>query len=173
MISSLEKRRKKQLEAAEGFLSLGMPDHALEALKQVSDFGSAEFYSLLLRGDAWRAKHNYEQALECFLKAHELKPQSLDALMGMAWCYKRTDRVAQSVECMRTAYQDHATESIVLYNMACYLALDGNREQALSWLGRALRMDKTLCKLIPAETDFDSLKHDPDFQHLLELMAGE
>jgi hypothetical protein len=60
-----------------------------------------------------------------------------------------------------------------LYNMACYLALDGNREQALSWLGRALRMDKTLCKLVPAETDFDSLKHDPDFQHLLELLTGE
>lgn len=173
MISNPEKRRKRQLEAAEGFLSLGMPDHALDALKQISDYGSAEFHFQLLRGDALRAKLDYERALLCFQRAHELQPQSLEALMGMAWCYKRTDRVAQSVDCMRIAYQDHATESIVLYNLACYLALDGNREQALSWLGRALRMDKSLCRLVPAETDFDSLRQDADFQHLLELIAGE
>jgi hypothetical protein len=57
--------------------------------------------------------------------------------------------------------------------MSCYLALDGSREQALSWLGRALRMDRTLCKLVPGETDFDSLRNDSDFRHLLELLSEE
>ncbi|MBS0203176.1 MAG: hypothetical protein JSS49_09780 [Planctomycetes bacterium] len=47
-----EKRRQKQLLAAEGYLSLGMPDHALQALKQVSDPGHSAYKCLLLRGDA-------------------------------------------------------------------------------------------------------------------------
>jgi tetratricopeptide (TPR) repeat protein len=173
MISNPDKRRKRQLDAAEGFLSLGMPDHALDSLKQISDLGPSEFSFQLLRGDALRAKLDHERALLCYQRAHELQPRSLEALMGMAWCYKRTDRVTQSVDCMRIAYQDHATEPIVLYNLACYLALDGNREQALSWLARALRMNKSLCKLIPDETDFDSLRHDADFQHLLQMISGE
>lgn len=173
MIFNTEKRRKRQLQAAEGFLSLGMPDHALDALKQIADFGAAEFDSLMLRGDALRAKCDYELALRSFQKAHDLRPQSLEALMGMAWCYKRTERINQSIECMRQAYLHHPNESIVLYNMSCYLALDGSREQALSWLGRALRMDRTLCKLVPGETDFDSLRNDSDFRHLLELLSEE
>ena len=168
-----EKRRQKHLLAAEGYLSLGMPDHALQALKQVSDPGDAAYQCLLLRGDALRAKLDHHQALHCFRQALELNPESLEAFMGMAWCYKRIDRLDQSIESMRQAYQHHPDVSVVLYNLACYYSLDHNKEQALSWLGRALRMDRSLAKLIPAETDFDSLRHDPAFRHLLELSAVE
>ncbi|MBS0203175.1 MAG: tetratricopeptide repeat protein [Planctomycetes bacterium] len=120
-----------------------------------------------------RAKLEHDQALVCFQQALELEPESLDALMGMAWCYKWIDRLDRSIESMRQAYQHHPDVSVVLYNLACYYALDRNLEQALSWLGRALRMDCSLAKLIPGETDFDSLRNDPAFRHLLELSAVE
>ncbi len=172
MIFNLARKRQRHLQAAEGYLSLGMPDHALDALTQVSDSESAVEWHLL-RGDALRAKLEHHRALECFQRAHELDPKSLDALLGMAWCFKRTDRLDQSIESMRIAYQHHPTVPLVLYNLSCYYALANDKDHALSWLGRALRMNRSMVKLIPEETDFDSLRDDPDFQHLLELSSGE
>lgn len=171
MIFNSERQRKRQLRAAEGYFSLGMHDHALEALTQIPDLSDSAFDYHLLRGDVLRAKLQHHEALDCFRQAHELKPQNLDALMGMAWCFKRIDRVDQSIEMMRLAYQSHPKIPVVLYNLACYYSLARNKEQALSWLGRALRMDQSIGKLIPKETDFDPLRDDPDFKYLLELSA--
>jgi tetratricopeptide (TPR) repeat protein len=89
--------------------------------------------------------------------------------MGLAWCYKRTDQLAKSIEAMHQAYLAHRSEAIVLYNLSCYYSLAGNKEQALSWLGRALRMRPDLRQLIADETDFDPLRNDSDFQHLIHL----
>ena len=74
---------------------------------------------------------------------------------------------------MRIAYEHHPKVPIVLYNLSCYYALAGDKDHALSWLGRALRMNRSMVKLVPEETDFDALRNDPDFQHLLELSSGE
>jgi tetratricopeptide (TPR) repeat protein len=171
MIINSERQWKRQLRAAEGYLSLGMHDHALDALDQVSSSSDAAIHCLVLRGDVLRAKLDHHQALDCFRQAHELDPDNLEALMGMAWCFKRIDCLDQSIEAMRLAYQSHPKVSVVLYNLACYYSLARNKEQALSWLGRALRMDRSIGKLISAETDFDPLRDDPDFRHLLELSA--
>lgn len=173
MIINTETRRKRQLRAAEGYLSLGMPDHALEALTKVSDPGEAAFDCHMLRGDALRVKLDHQQALNCFRQAHELNPGSLEALLGMAWCHKRIGCLDQSIASMRRAYENHSTVPVVLYNLACYYSLAGRKEQALSWLGRALRMDRSFGKLVPDETDFDPLRNDPEFRHLLELLAEE
>ena len=169
MIFDMSKRVEKRLLAASGYLELNMPDQALGELSEVADPGDNEFQWLYLQGEALRAKQDHRRALECFRRAAELQSDDLGALMGMAWCFKRIGQVDQSIEVMRAAYQVHPKVPVVLYNLACYYSLAHDKDQALSWLGRALRMDQDFCKLIPDETDFDPLRHDEDFQHLLEL----
>ena len=93
--------------------------------------------------------------------------------MAMAWCYKRTDQLPKAISAMERAYRIAPQESIVLYNLACYWSLAGNKTQCLSWLGRALRMNTVLLDLIATESDFDPLRHDPDFQHLVNLVKGQ
>ena len=44
------------------------------------------------------------------------------------------------------------------------------KTQALSWLGRALRMDASYRQLIDDESDFDPLRHDPDFQMIVSAV---
>jgi hypothetical protein len=68
---------------------------------------------------------------------------------------------------MMAAYQFHEEEPIVLYNLACYFALAGDKAHALSWLGRAIRMESSLRELVPDETDFDQLRQDADFQMIV------
>ena len=173
MTLNSEARRKRYLQAAEGYFTLGMPDHALEALKQVAPADNTDFEWLMLRGDILRVKQQHDQALACFQAAHSLRPKSLEVLLGMAWCFKRTGSLDRSIECMQQAYESHPDQPIVLYNLSCYYALDGQKPQALSWLGRAVRMDRSFYKLIDDETDFDSLRNDPDFRHLMELLTKD
>lgn len=162
-------RIARKLEAARGYLLLGMADQALEELNDVDDPAAVEFEWHLLRGEALRTRRDFRSAIAAFQRCQRLQPDVLDVLMGLAWCYKRTDQLAKSIEAMHQAYLAHRSEAIVLYNLSCYYSLAGNKEQALSWLGRALRMRPDLRQLIADETDFDPLRNDSDFQHLIHL----
>ena len=170
-----DKVRARQIKAAEGYLTLGMPDHALRELDVIADQAEDLFAVWLFRGEALRMKLEHRQALDAFRKAHLCCPTELTALMGMAWCFKRIDQLPQAIDTMKLAYQFHKMEPVVLYNLACYYALAGEKENALSWLGRSLRMDPEhkLLSQIPHETDFDLLRNDADFQHLLELISSQ
>lgn len=166
------KQRLRRLDAAEGYLLLNMTDHALAELRSIPDPAEAEFEYRQLLGECHRARQDWAAALAEFERCYELQPQDLDVLMAMAWCYKRLDRLPQAIAIMHEAYDSHRNVPVVLYNLSCYYSLAGNKSRALSWLGRALRMERKLLQLIPTETDFAPLRNDPEFCRLLEL-AGE
>lgn len=166
-----DKIRARRIRAAEGFLQLDMPDHALRELNGIENEVDERFPVYLMRGEALRVKQEHRLALEAFRKAHLEKPTDLNALFGMAWCFKRIDQLHQAIDAMKLAYQFHKDEAVVLYNLACYYALAGEKDNALSWLGRSLRMNRRLLDKIHEESDFDPLRNDSDFQHLLELTS--
>jgi tetratricopeptide (TPR) repeat protein len=174
----------RRLLAASGYLDLEMPAHALRTLDGIADPEMMPFEFYLLRGQALRAEGKFEEALVALSRAREERPTDLDVLMGMAWCYKRTDRLSQAISVMQEAYLAQPKVPVVLYNIACYYSLAGEKAQALSWLGRALRLEtslrkvtadeseferKSLRELIPDEPDFDPLRNDPDFQYIANL----
>jgi len=167
MSKNARTRRERTLEAARGYLALQMPKHALRELSSIEDPDKIPFAINQLRGEALRQGGEHQKALAAFSRALAENPSDLTVLMGMAWCYKRTDQLPQAIAAMEQAYRAKPDEPIILYNLACYFALDGNKTQALSWLGRALRMESSLRKLIPEETDFDDLRDDPDFQFIV------
>ncbi len=166
MVNSARARRERLLEAARGYLALDMPDHALEQLTAIENPEKCVFDLCQLRGEALRQKEQYKPALAAYSRALAEKPTDVSILMGMAWCYKRIDQLSRSIAAMQQAYRAAPREPIVLYNLACYFALAGKKSQSLSWLGRALRMEKSLSRLISDESDFDRLRDDPDFQFI-------
>lgn len=170
MSTRARKKLEKRIAEAEGYLLLDMPGHALAALHEVSEEEEATASEVnFLRGDALRHLGKHEHALLEFDKAYARNPDDVSLLMAMAWCYKRTDRLMQAIDSMEHAYRISPKAPVVLYNLACYWTLAGNKTQALSWLGRALRMDDSFRKLIPEEHDFDPIRQDPDFRRLLEM----
>lgn len=148
---------------------LGMHQHALEALDEIDEAEASHFSVHLQRGMILREMKDYRAALESFDRAATEQPDDLSLLLAMAWCYKRSDQLPKAIQAMEQAHEAAPQEPIVLYNLACYWTLAGNKAQALSWLGRALRMNKSLRDLIPEESDFDSLRNDPDFENLLNI----
>jgi tetratricopeptide (TPR) repeat protein len=188
MASKAQLDHARRLQAASGYLDLEMPAHALRALEGIARPEATPFEFHYLRGQALRLAGRFGEALVAFSRAREYQPENLDVLMGLAWCFKRTDQLARAISTMEEAYRAHPKVPVVLYNIACYYSLAGDKTQSLSWLGRALRMEASLRKqvgddpdlqalgmrtslrdLIPDESDFDSLRNDPDFQYLARL----
>lgn len=155
------------MEAAEGYLLLGMPQQALREVDSLRSAGAPLSDTCSIRAEALRDLGRFEEALLEYERADDDLPDQLETLLGMAWCLKRIDRLDEALDRMYRAYRAFPDEPIVLYNIACYLALAGEKSQSLSWLGRALRMEPELRKLIPDESDFNSLRDDSDFQFIV------
>lgn len=179
MAEATDIQQQRAIEAAQGYLMLDLPDAAIRRLAifpTVVD--SLPIYEQLptlrpeveqLRGEAFRLKEDYQQALKHFEHVLPRTDKNLDLLMSMAWCFKRVGRLDKAIECMRTAYRGSPKVAVVLYNLACYYSLAGEKEDALSWLARAFRMDGSYRKLVAKETDFDPIRNDPDFLYLMQL----
>jgi tetratricopeptide (TPR) repeat protein len=164
-------RREKLIAAAQGYLEFDLPERALEALEAIADPDEAKFMVLALRGQALRMLERHDEALVVLEAASVINPKNIDTLLARAWCYKRTGLLSRAIEMMDEACRLSPKTGVLLYNLACYWALAGQKSQALSWLGRAIRLDRDLLGLIAEEHDFDTLRHDVDFQNLLKLAA--
>jgi tetratricopeptide (TPR) repeat protein len=58
-----------------------------------------------------------------------------------------------------------------LYNAACACALLGRREQALSWLSKAIDAGFRDLEQVRTDPDMDSLRADAEFKRLVESMS--
>jgi tetratricopeptide (TPR) repeat protein len=159
-------RRLRQLVASEGYLELGLPQRALEILQSRPDWAHLQFEASFLTGEALRALDRFREALKPLEAAAALKPGDMAVAIALGWCYKRTHRLAQAIDALERALRENPHEALLHYNLACYWSLAGNAPKALAELGLALEHDPALRSLIPGETDFDSLRADPEFQRL-------
>ncbi|MBM80160.1 MAG: hypothetical protein CMJ78_06150 [Planctomycetaceae bacterium] len=80
--------------------------------------------------------------------------------------------IAAAISSTEQDYHIDSKDALIQYNLACYLALAGERSRALSWLGRSLRLDPQLVNLIAEDEDFDSLRHDSGFQMIVTAVQG-
>lgn len=162
-------QQQRAIEAAQGYLMLELPDAALRRLGIFQDAESAPPAVEQLRGEIYRQKEDYEKALKHFERVPTAEGNHLELRISMAWCFKRIGRLDKAIETMKAAYRDSPKSAIVLYNLACYYSLAGEKEEALSWLGRAFRMDSSYRQRVPRETDFDPIRNDQEFLYLMQL----
>lgn len=169
MAEATDIQKQRAIEAAQGYLMLDLPDAALRRLGLFTDSEETPPAVEQLRGEAFKQKEQYETALRHFERVPADAEHNLELLMSMAWCFKRIGRLDKAIESMRAVYHGSPKIAVVLYNLACYYALAGEKEDALSWLARAFRMDISLRKLVPRETDFDAIRNDQEFIYLMQL----
>lgn len=171
-MTSRERVRQKQLERqAEGYLELGVPRLALEALARLR--GPAEWgpHALFLKGEALRSLTRYAEALVPLGRAAQLDPGHVAVWLAMGWCYKRIARLDLAISALERALEVAPADALLHYNLACYHSLAGNKRRALSYLTHAFALEADYRALVDSEPDFDPLRADPDFQALTRLVA--
>jgi tetratricopeptide (TPR) repeat protein len=159
-------RIKRQLDEAEGYLLLNLPERTLTILERRADWATMQFEASLLAGEALRSLERYREALKPLEVAAKLKPADASVAIALGWCYKRTHRLAQAIDALERAVKHNPDEALLRYNLACYWSLAGNVAKALDSLASALDLDPGLRSLIAEESDFDQLRGNPDFERL-------
>ncbi len=159
-------RQTKIQRAAEGYLELGMPQHALDALAGLGDPEGFDGRALYLWGEALRSMERYEEAIVPLMEATQLAPENIHVWFALAWCYKRTGQINLAIQSLERVLAAEPAEALVHYNLACYWSLAGNKHRAVEFLSEALEIDPDYRRLIDDEPDFDPIRSDPQFQAL-------
>lgn len=162
-------RLNKFQREAEGYLELGLPHHALNALTHLGDPSQFGVSTLYLWGESLRALDRYEEAISPLRRVSEAEPENIHVWLALGWCYKRTGRLEMAVAALESALAADPDESLLHYNLACYLSLAGDKNGCLGHLAQALAMDSHYRTLIDDEADFDPLRNDPEFQAITSI----
>jgi len=160
-------RRNHRLREAEGYLELGLFERAMEVLDRLPEGDRECLEALLIRAEVLRHTGQYRSALEILERLAEKDPDNVGIRLAMGWCHKRIGRIDLACADLETAKQVDPHNALVLYNLACYYSLAGKKQEALTYLGEALRREPGLRTLIDTETDFDALRADPEFIRLV------
>jgi tetratricopeptide (TPR) repeat protein len=163
----------RYLEHARGYLLLDMPQAALRELNEISESKLSRTDFFILKAEAYRSMQDYEESRQNYLMALDYSPERQEIFLGLAWCEKRLGWLSLSIRRMLDAHRLEPQEPLVMYNLSCYYALDGQSENAIIWLRKALEEDCVLINLIANESDFDQIRDDLDFQQLVEHFLKE
>lgn len=159
-------RRARIQREAEGYLELGMPEHALQMLGRLGDPSAFDGHALYLWGESLRTLQRYFEALMPLERAAKAAPDDIRVRIALGWCYKRTGRLDLAIDALEQALLVEPEAALLRYNLACYLSLAGQKRRALRYLSQALAIDPVYRELVETESDFDSLRADPEFQSL-------
>jgi len=171
-VTARDRTRQKQAERrAEGYLELGMPQQALEALARLRHLSDVSPHLLFLEGEAFRCLLRHQEALASLSRAAQAQPDNVHVWLAMGWCYKRIGRVDLAIRALERAMETAPADALIHYNLACYHSLAGNKPRALAYLSQAFALDRQYRGLVDAESDFDPLRSDPDFQALTRLVV--
>jgi len=154
---------------AEGYLELGMPQQALDALARVAPAeGAADAQTLYLQGEALRALGRYGEALVPLAQVTNSDPENVHAWLAAGWCHKRAGRIDLAIDALEAALRADPEEPLIHYNLACYWSLAGGKRQALAYLEQAFSLDPSYRGLVDQEPDFDPIRSDREFQALCD-----
>jgi mannose-6-phosphate isomerase-like protein (cupin superfamily) len=87
---------------------------------------------------------------------------------AVADTFRRAGRMDDCRAVMQQAIEERPEFWALPYNTACLEALEGNSDEAIAWLRRALELNQTEIRdYLANDSDLDSLRDHPRFQELL------
>lgn len=163
-------RSQHLTQQAEGYLELGMPQHALDVLQRLGE-DNLTSHARYLHGEALRALERWEEAAGWLKPVADQAEGNIHIWLALGWCYKRMGRLDLAIQSIQSALDADPDEAIVHYNLACYESLAGDKPRALRCLAKAIELDPRYRDLVHEESDFDPLRDDPDFQSLTSVIV--
>ena len=143
----------KRLNAAVGYLSLGMPQDAWNELEDIDAKDRARPEVLKVRVEVCRALKQWEMMAEVSNHLRKIEPDEVGHAIDQAHATRRFKSEAEAADILSLALRRYYDDALVRYNLACYWCVMGRIEEAREMLGTACRRDESLREL--AETDED------------------
>ena len=148
---------------AEGYLELGMINHALATLDRLGKTEGLGSRAVQIKGEALRMAGRHEEAVIVLKRAVDLDPKIFSVWLALGWCYKRIGRIEMAIQSLDMALEIEPRNALIHYNLACYWSLNGNAQKALQSLTIAIDIDSHYREFIDSESDLDPIRWDPQF----------
>ena len=100
------------------------------------------------------------------------RPENVEALAELGHVYTRLGRLAEGLAVDRRLVLLIPENPTVHYNLACSLALCGERERALDELERAIGLGYADPAFLLEDGDLESLRADPRFAALVKRLQA-
>ena len=117
--------------------------------------------ALYYRGDVVKAAEILEQVLEQQPQLDGIRPIYATFLSALG--FSEEARAQLTDEVRKTADTDHD----VAYWLASAYAMEGEREEALKWLRRAIELGNENRRWFEADKNWNSLRDDPEYQRII------
>src|SRR5437870_6572473 len=117
--------------------------------------------ALYYRGDVVKAAEILEQVLEQQPQLDGIRPIYATFLSALGFNEEAQAQITDEVR--KTADTDHD----VAYWLASAYAMEGEREEALKWLRRAIELGNENKHWFERDTNWDSLRDDPEYQEIV------
>jgi len=108
-----------------------------------------------------------EAAITSFDKAIELKPDYHEAWNNRGIALFTLGQHEAAIASYDKAIELKPNSAGAHYNKACYYALQGDQDAAIASLQRAIELDKSCREMAKADTDFDGIRDNEQFQVLI------
>ena len=135
------------------------PDHPL-----IKTFRARALY---YRGDVVKAAEILEQVLEQQPQLDGIRPIYATFLSALGFNEEARAQVTDEVKA--TANTDHD----VAYWLASAYAMEGERDEALQWLRRAIELGNENRAWFEKDKNWDSLRDDPEYQEIVQSIKTE
>lgn len=148
---------QQRLNAAIGYLNLGMTDDALAELDALPEADRCRLEAVSLRTAVHIRRHEWESALRLAAALCQAHPEHPSPYLDLAFCLHELKRTAEAKKVLLHGPPSLRSTGIFHYNMACYEAQLGNLQAARDYLSQAVNMDARYREMA---------LHDPDLQPL-------
>ena len=142
-----------QVQTARGYYELGMIADAFDALDSLGKEASDNMEVIRLKVDLLIHEKRWADALAMSQRLCENEPHGVQGYIHAAYCLHEMGQTSDACDLLRAAPDHVHKEAIWSYNLACYLAVLGNNEEASEFLEQSFALDESLRK---------SAKGDPD-----------
>ena len=150
---SSSKLAVRHLNAAIGYLGLGMPLDAWNELEQIEAENRAGADVLKVRVEVCRALEKWEIMAEASNHLRKIEPDEVGHPLNISYAVRRFKGEEEAADVLSLALRRYYDDALVRYNLACYWCVMGRVEEAREMLETAFKKDSSLRQL--AETDED------------------
>jgi len=155
------------LKEMEGYYELDLYEEVVERADRLLGAKRAQKRALELKAHALQDSGQFQEAVGAYEALRRRDPESESAFLGLGWCYKRLDSLELAIASLESLVALKPDYALGVYNLACYLALDGDRDRTLELLERAIELESAFQEHAQTETDFDALREDPEFRSII------
>ena len=134
----------KRLNAAIGYLSLGMAGEAWDELENIDARHRGMLEVLKVRLEVCRARSRWELLSEIANHLHKAEPEESGHPIDLAFAIRRAHGEDEAAAVLEQARLSFPKEAILPYNLACYRAVRGRVAEAKQLLAEAFTLDASL-----------------------------